>query len=314
MQLLPALLGTFLAASLVSAPLACDAPGAAEAGFDAERAWKDLERIVAFGPRPTGSPALEELRKLLESELKSAGLEPRRESFRAATPLGEFEMANVYADLSAADPKAEMVILASHFDTKLAKDRFPQPFVGANDGGSSTAVLLELARVLAKGGPRALTYRFLFLDGEEAMRWDWAGEDNCYGSRQHAAALGKSGAAARVRAFVLLDMVGDKELKLLRDTNSDRRLQELFFGAARKAGLAKYVDGTQEEISDDHLPFMKQGIPSLDLIDLEYGPYNRYWHTAEDTLDKCSKDSLSVAGRVVLLGLPALESDFRRSR
>lgn len=314
MRILPALLCTALVASLVPAPLACDSPGTAETSFDSARAWKDLERIVALGPRPAGTPALEEQRKLIEGELKAAGLEPRREAFRAKTPLGEFEMANVYADLAAQDPKAERVILASHFDTKLAKDRFPEPFVGANDGGSSTAVLLELARVLKKGGPRALSYRFLFLDGEEALRWDWAGEDNCYGSRHHAGELAKSGEAARVRAFVLLDMVGDKDLRLLRDTNSDRRLQELFFGAARKAGLAKHVDGTQEEISDDHLPFMKQGIPSLDLIDLEYGPYNRYWHTAEDKLDKCSRESLEVAGRVVLLGLPGLESDFRRSR
>lgn len=314
MRILPALLCVPLTASLVSAPLGCDSPGAAEHAFDAERAWKDLERIVALGPRPTGSSALEELRKLLEGELKSAGLEPKRESFRAKTPLGEFEMANVYADLPSSDPKAERVILATHFDTKLTKERFPEPFLGANDGGSGTAVLLELARILKQGGARALSYRILFLDGEEAMRWDWAGEDNCYGSRQHAAALAKSGEASRVRAFVLLDMVGDKDLKLMRDTNSDRRLQELFFGAARKNGLAKHVDGTQEEISDDHLPFMKQGIPSLDLIDLEYGPYNRYWHTPEDKLENCSRESLSVAGRVVLLGLPALESDFRRSR
>jgi hypothetical protein len=314
MELLGLLLRAALAAGVVSAPLSCDAPRAAGTTFDAERAWKDLEHIVAFGARPCGSPALEEQRKWLEAELKAAGLEPARESFRAETPVGPIEMANVYADLRATDPQAEIVILASHFDTKLAKDRFPKPFVGANDGGSSTAVLLELARLLAKGGPRAVTYRFLFLDGEEALRWEWAGEDNTYGSRQHAQALSKSGLARQVRALVLLDMVGDKELKILRDTNSDRRLQVLFFEAARKAGLGQYLDDKAEEISDDHLRFRDLGIPCLDLIDLDYGPQNAYWHTPEDTLEHCSKESLAAAGKIVLAGLPGLEADFRRAR
>jgi Zn-dependent M28 family amino/carboxypeptidase len=223
-------------------------------------------------------------------------------------------MANVYADLAAADPKAEMVILASHFDTKLAKGRFEKPFVGANDGGSSTAVLLELARALAKAGPRELSYRFLFLDGEEAVRWDWAGDDNTYGSRAHAQALTKSGAGQKVRALILLDMIGDKDLKIFRDTNSDRRLQTIFFESARAQGLGKNIDGKEEEISDDHLRFREIGIPSLDLIDLDYGPGNAYWHTPEDTLEHCAKDSLAAAGRIVLGGLSALERDFRRPR
>jgi Zn-dependent M28 family amino/carboxypeptidase len=314
MQLLGSLLRAALAASLVSSTPSCDSPGSAGSDFDAERAWKDLERCVAFGARPAGSPALEEQRKWLEAELKAAGLTPVREPFRPATPVGSIEMANVYADLAAADPKAEMVILASHFDTKLAKGRFEKPFVGANDGGSSTAVLLELARALAKAGPRELSYRFLFLDGEEAVRWDWAGDDNTYGSRAHAQALTKSGAGQKVRALILLDMIGDKDLKIFRDTNSDRRLQTIFFESARAQGLGKNIDGKEEEISDDHLRFREIGIPSLDLIDLDYGPGNAYWHTPEDTLEHCAKDSLAAAGRIVLGGLSALERDFRRPR
>jgi len=314
MQFLGTVLRAGLALGLVSTPPACDSPGAAGATFDAERAWKDLEHIVAYGPRPAGSAALEEHRKWLEAELKACGLVPQREPFRPTTPVGPIEMANVYADLRSADPQAELVILASHFDTKLAKDKLPKPFVGANDGGSSTAVLLELARTLAKAGPRALSYRFLFLDGEEAVRWDWAGEDNTYGSRQHAQALAKSGTGRTVRALILLDMIGDKELKLLREMNSDARLQQIFFGAARENGLGKYVDGPGLEISDDHLPFRDIGIPSLDLIDFDYGPSNSYWHSADDTLEHCSKESLGIAGRIVLGGLPGLEQDFRRRR
>jgi hypothetical protein len=314
MQILALLLRAGIALGLATAPLGCDSPGAGEAAFDAERAWKDLERLVAFGPRPAGSPANEEQRKFLEAELKAAGLVPVREAFRPETPNGPIEMANVYADLASADPKAELVILASHFDTKLAKDRFEKPFVGANDGGSSTAILLELARVLAKAGPRALSYRFLFLDGEEAVRWEWAGTDNTYGSRQHAQALAKSGAERNVRALILLDMLGDKDLHIQRDTNSDSRLQKLFFDAARGIDLGKHVDGRAEEISDDHLRFRELGIPSLDLIDLQFGPDNSWWHTTEDTLEHCSKASLAAAGRIVLAGLPGLERDFRRPR
>jgi len=314
MEFLGTLLRAALALGLVSTPPACDSPGAAETTFDADRAWKDLERIVAFGPRPAGSPALEEQRKWLEAELKATGLVPQRESFRPTTPSGPIEMANVYADLRSADPQAELVILASHFDTKLAKDKLAKPFVGANDAGSSTAVLLELARSLAKAGPRALSYRFLFLDGEESVRWEWAGDDNTYGSRQHAQALAKSGTGRTVRALILLDMVGDKQLKLARELNSDARLQQIFFGAARANGLGKYVDGPAQEINDDHLPFRDIGIPSLDLIDFEYGPSNAYWHSDADTLENCSKESLGAAGRIVLGGLPGLEQDFRRRR
>lgn len=314
MQSLGTALRAGLAATLLATAPACDSPGGGEAAFDADRAWKDLEHIVAFGARPAGSPAQEEQRKWLEAELKAAGLAPVRESFKPTTPAGPIEMANVYADLPAADPKAEIVILASHFDTKLATGRFTRPFVGANDGGSSTAVLLGLARTLAKNGPRALTYRFLFLDGEEAVRWDWAGEDNTYGSREHAQNLVKQKLEPRVRALILLDMIGDKDLRIFRETNSDARLQRIFFGAARDAGLGKHVDGTAEEISDDHLRFRELGIPSLDLIDFDYGPQNAYWHAPEDTLEHCSKESLGVAGRIVLGGLPALEKDFRRPR
>ena len=259
-----------------------------------------------------GTDALETLRKHIESELAAAGLKSVRESFRADTPLGPFELANIYADLAATDPKAETVILCTHFDTKISKGHFPEPFVGANDGGSGTAILLELARTLAKSGPRALTYRFLFLDGEEATRWDWVDPDNTYGSRHAAEELKKSGSAARVRACVLLDMLGDKELKIFRDTVSDRRLFEIFAKSAKDQGLSSHIDGPAQELRDDHLPFMAVGIPSLDLIDFDYGPDNTYWHSPKDVLANCSRESLGFAGRIVLGGLPELERSFAR--
>jgi glutaminyl-peptide cyclotransferase len=311
-----------LALAVILAPLelaACSSanPAAAEA-FDAARAWKDLENLVALGPRPVGSPALERTRAYIEAELARAGLRPQRDSFRVDPPAGftgarpsggVFELANVYADLEPPGASnGEMVLLCTHFDTKLSRERF----VGANDGGSGTAVLLELARVLARSGPRGVAYRFLFLDGEEALNWNWKDPDNCYGSRHHAAALKQNGAAARVRACVLLDMVGDKDLGLLRESYSDQRLTEIFFAAARAAGLGAHVDARREEIRDDHISFMDVGIPSVDLIDFDYGPRNAHWHAASDTLENCAAASLEITGRIVLAGLPSLERDFRR--
>jgi hypothetical protein len=291
--------------------------GAAPESFDAARAWKDLEQIVALGPRPAGSEALEKTRVYIEKELAATGLHPQREPFPVEPPAGftgvrppggAFELANVYADLETQTPNGEMVIVCTHFDTKLS----PERFVGANDGGSGTAVLLELARVLAKNGPRVLSYRFLFLDGEEALRWEWKDPDNTYGSKQHAANLKRTGLAERVRACVLLDMVGDKDLGLVRESYSDRRLVDLFFGAARELGLGAHVDVEHEEIRDDHLSFMNVGIPSIDLIDFDYGPGNAYWHSSNDTLEHCSAESLAITGRIVLAALPELEKKFRR--
>ena len=292
---------------------------AAASEFDGARAWRDLERIVAIGPRPAGTPALESLRVLIEGELRAAGLEPRREAFEADTPAGRIAFANVYADLPAREPGAETVILATHFDTKETSKRFEKPFLGANDGGSGTAGLLEIARALARGGPRALTYRVLFLDGEEALLWGWTDaqsrglpKDHTYGSRHHAAELKKSGAAARVRAAIVLDMIGDRDLKLFRDTYSDRRLREIVARAADSLGLAAVVAGRAEEVHDDHLSFLDVGIPSIDLIDLDFGPSNSWWHSPEDTLERCSPDSIAAVGRIVLAALPEIETGFAR--
>jgi len=300
-----------LACALCACTSACggSAPAAQvdASQFDAGRAWKLLEEQVALGPRPAGSEACEKTRALIERELAAAGLKPVREAFTGKTPSGDVAMANVWAELSASGPQPEqapLVLIASHFDTK--KVEFP--FVGANDGGSSTAVLLELARVLAGGGPRSVAYRFVFFDGEEAVRFHWEDPDNCYGSRHHVAELQSKGELARVRALVLLDMIGDRDLRINRDSYSGSRLVDIFFGAARANGLAKYVDGPTLAVKDDHQPFLSAGIECIDLIDLDYGPDNRWWHTAEDTLDKCSQESLSAIGRIVLLGLSGLES------
>ncbi|MCE9595799.1 MAG: M28 family peptidase [Planctomycetes bacterium] len=299
----------FRAVALASLLAACDATGAApvRATFEADRAWKHLETQVALGPRPVGSEALEKLRVYLETELRAVGLEPKRETFDCPeAPFGPIRVTNVYADVVApgADAsKLPIVVLCSHFDTKL----YGFKFVGANDGGSSTAVLLELARLIAASPSPRVVWRLLFLDGEEAQRAEWVDPDNRYGSRRHVEAMVKRGEHKRVKACIVLDMVGDADLVLTRDSYSDERLFKILCDTAKSIGLEQHIGRKSEQVSDDHLSFIAAKIPSLDLIDFHYGPDNTYWHTKEDTLEHCSKASLDVIGRLVVAALPAFE-------
>jgi len=292
---------------------ACSSPEVpvqkAELAFNKDRAWSDLEAVVAFGPRPSGSAANAQLRDFLAAELTAAGLVPQREPFTDSTPVGPIDFENVFADLAPTVPDAPWILLTTHFDTKV----LPGHFVGANDGGSGTAILLELARALAAEGPREIGLRFLFLDGEEAVNLDWEGDDNTYGSRYHAQKLRANQDAGRFGACVLLDMLGDKDLAILHETYSRRELMELFEQEAVRLGLGDYMATRRWlPVKDDHLSFAAVGIPSVDLIDFEYGPNNAYWHNDKDTLEHCSADSLKVAGDLVLGALPALEAWVRR--
>jgi len=300
----------YLSLAACSQPM--DAPVPLDAsGFDSERAWADLMyQVDELGPRPAGSKTLEETRSWIFKELEGMGLSPIREEFQADTPFGMYRMANIYADFAtdaAKKEEADILVLCAHFDTKTLNFRF----VGANDGASGVAALLELARVITAQGPRPMTYRFLFLDGEEAMRQTWVDPDNTYGSRHHVEGIAQRAENLRVRACVLLDMVGDIDLQLTRDTFSHADLLEVFFEAARADGLGDHVDGPPIPIKDDHLPFQRFEIPACDLIDFSYGEDNEHWHKITDIPKNCSRESLGVIGRIVLLGLPAVEQRFK---
>ncbi|MCY2960663.1 MAG: M28 family peptidase [Planctomycetota bacterium] len=292
--------------SLCSAGCPDAGGGATPPAFDAERAWKGLLHQVEIGPRPSGTPANETCRQWIESELRGMGLEPARETFTDKTPAGDIQFSNVYAELPGTDPKAGWIFVGSHFDTKRMSFRF----VGANDGASSTAALIEVARSIAQGGKRAIGYRFVFFDGEEAIREEWLGDDNTYGSRHHVKVLRENGRLDSLRAFVLLDMVGDKDLKLTSDTLSDRKLMETFTKAARDIGLGRHVGGKSMEVRDDHVPFLMARVRAVDLIDFDFGPNNAYWHTDKDTVENCSKESLDAIGRITLRGLADLEASL----
>jgi Zn-dependent M28 family amino/carboxypeptidase len=266
--------------------------------FDSGRAWEHLRRQVAFGPRPSGSPAIADTRRYILEQLRAAGVEGREQPFEAQTPLGPIRMANIVATIPGGRP--ERIALGSHFDTK----RFTEfRFVGASDGASSTAALIELARVLAQR-KNPFTIELLFFDGEEAVLRDWAGTDHTYGSRHYVEAAKKAGTLSGVKALILLDMIGDRNLTIRRESNSTRWLTDVIWAAAARLGYTRYF--LDEEFSiggDDHFEFLAAGIPAVDVIDFEYPA----WHTADDNLDAVSARSLQVVGDVILAALPEIE-------
>ena len=282
-------------------------PASARLAIDADRAFEHVRKQVEFGPRPAGSSELARTREYLVSELKSYGLDVTVDEWQAATPIGPRKMANVVAELPG--ESSDVVILSSHYDTKLIKEF---RFVGANDGGSSTGALLEMARVMKAAGKPRLTYRFVFFDGEEAFCENWEdcktpeGPDNTYGSRYYVKQLKARGEIKRVRAMILLDMIGYKELELGRNEMlSTRWLIDAVWNTARELGYEKYfVDAMEGCDGDDHVPFLQEGIQALDIIQLET---YQYWHTAEDTLDKISPQSLKIVADTVLASLPRIE-------
>jgi glutaminyl-peptide cyclotransferase len=272
-------------------------PAAAAAAFDGKRAWRDLETQVKFGPRPSGSAALQQTREWILAELKAAGIETRQQIFIAKTPLGEVSMANVIGTIPGR--RAERIALASHFDTKLFREI---RFVGASDAASSTAALLELGRAL-KRRQNEYTIELLFFDGEEAVV-EWSrNNDNTYGSRHYVQTAQQNGTIKGLQALVLLDMIGDKNLVIRRDANSTPWLVDIVWNAAARLGHRSIFSNELTSIDDDHMPFLRAGIPAVDIIDLDYPA----WHTAADTIDSVTERSLQVVGDVVLAALPEIE-------
>jgi len=273
-------------------------------GFDSAKAWQHLQKQVGFGPRPSGTPAIVETRKYIIEQLKSFGIEAKEQPFIGMTPLGEVSMANVIATIPGRRP--DRLVLASHYDTKLYRE---MRFVGANDGASSTAALLELGRVL-KGRPNELTIELLFLDGEEARLPEWQGTDNTYGSRHYVQAAQKSGSLKSLKALVLLDMIGDRDLSIKRDSNSTPWLVDIIWGTAARLGQSSTFSNQLTTIEDDHIPFLRAGVAAVDLIDLE----NPTWHTAQDDLEHVSARSLQTVGDVVVAAIPEIEKYLLRAR
>ena len=272
--------------------------------FDSSRAYEHLRRQVGFGPRPAGSAALARCREYILAELEAAGIETREDAFEATTPLGRARMVNVVATIPGR--RAERIALATHYDTKLFREF---RFVGASDAASSTATVLELARVL-KNRQNEFTIELLFFDGEEAVVDWYRNNDNTYGSRHYVQAAQQAGTLAGLKALLLLDMIGDRNLTIRRDSNSTPWLTDTIWASAANLGYQTNFLPEQTTIDDDHMPFLRAGIPAVDIIDLDYPA----WHTAQDDLAQVSARSLQVVGEVILDALPQIEQRLSESR
>jgi Zn-dependent M28 family amino/carboxypeptidase len=273
--------------------------------FNGGRAFRDLQHLVSYGPRPVGSKALEASRAWIIGQLEKAGCKVVQGRFVGATPNGNIPMVNLIAELPGKEPR-HIIMIAGHYDTKLESSF---RFVGANDGGSSAALLLEMARELARTQHK-LTYWIVFFDGEEALR-NWSETDSLYGSRHFVAKLTGDGELSRIQAMILVDMVGDAHLDIHWDQNSTAWLNKLVFAEADRLGYSRYFLRQPAAIDDDHIPFVSAGVSAVDLIDLDYGPNNSYWHSARDTVEHCSPSSLTIVGRVVKATLSKLETSPR---
>lgn len=288
------------------------APIAGAVAFNGERAMDHVRKQVDIGPRPPGSPQLAKTRDYIINQLNSYGVKVITDEFKASTPQGQKNMINLTAVIPGESQDA--IIISSHYDSKYFRN---MQFVGANDPGASVGALLELARVLtATNSKPKLSYWLVFFDGEEAIceGWDDCGTpdapDNTYGSRRYVAQLKATNSVARVRAMILLDMIGYRDLELGRDTMSTRWLQDIVWQTAAELGYGKtFVDRPEGVGGDDHEPFLKAGIDSLDLIQLNS---YQYWHTPEDSLDKISPRSLKIVGDVVIASLPKIEERVLR--
>jgi Zn-dependent M28 family amino/carboxypeptidase len=261
-----------------------------------------MSDMVALGPRVSGTPANVKTREYIIRTLAASGIKATEQPFEARTPLGPVKMANIVATLPGSRP--DRIIVGSHFDTKLFREF---RFVGASDAGSSTGALLELGRVL-KDRTRPFTIELLFLDGEEAVV-EWSATDSTYGSRHYVQHAQASGSLKSIMAFLLLDMIGDRDLNIRRESNSTPWLTDLIWAAARRLGHGRVFLTESTPIEDDHLPFLKAGVPAVDIIDLDYAA----WHTAGDTLEAVSARSLQIVGDVVLSALPDIEARLAKN-
>jgi Zn-dependent M28 family amino/carboxypeptidase len=262
-------------------------------GFSGAKALEHVQRLVDLGPRPPATGAIEESRVYIEKELQARGWAVERQAFSDNTPRGPIDFVNLIARFDPTGGKtkaAPSFLLCSHYDTKwFAGSRF----VGANDGGSSTGLLLEMARVLAQEPNLAKKVELVFFDGEEAYE-SFSNTDGLYGSRYFAKQLALNTAVKQFRGGLLFDMVGDRSLDITLPPDSPAEMTRDLFAAADALKLRRYFTYFDRQILDDHSPLNAAGIPTVDLIDFNYLP----WHTPEDTMDKLSAESLRIVGTV----------------
>ncbi len=284
----------FILAIAIAAP--------AQEHFRGDRAYDYAREFVAIGPRWCLGPGHAKAEAFLRAQFRHDNLE--EDAFTANTVIGPVPMRNFIVRFPGR--KNGIIVLATHYETNYPLRNIS--FVGANDGGSTTGLLIEMAnelRARMTGGKlEGESVWLVFFDGEEAFQ-SWQGDDHTYGSRHLAAKWAQDGTLPRIRAFLLTDMLGDKDLDVMQDTTSTQWLSDLVGQAARITGYGRYFYKQQGAEGDDHDPFLERGVPSVDIIDSDYGPHTMampdgYHHTAQDTMDKISPHSLTIAGDVLL--------------
>ncbi len=288
---------------VMASPMA-PAPGST-GGFDGARAYEHVQHLVELGPRPPGSDAIHAAQAYIIGQLKSYGCPVEEHDFHGSSPLGDLAMKNIVVKVVGNGPG--IVLFATHYDTVRIPD-----FVGADDGGSGTGTMLELARIVC-ARKNALNVWIAFFDGEEAQdNWanresvQWTNTNSTYGSREMAASMALSGELKQVKAMILADMIGPPNLKIRRDTNSTPWLNNLIWATAARLGYDKvFVNETIPGVSDDHMSFIRRGVAGSDIID--FSIQQTYWHTPQDTLDKIDPRSMAIVGHVFVELLPALE-------
>lgn len=306
------------AASQVQPTIAPDdqaPPGSQTGGFDGQKAYDFTAKLVSFGPRPPASDAIHRTQEYIVSTLKEFGCAVDVDDFHSPTPVGDLEMKNIITKIPGTGQG--IILLMSHYDTVRLDN-----FVGADDGGSSSGLLIEMARVLCSATAKQPNSVWIsFVDGEEDQmnftsaeqaKTVWNDPDTTYGSRELAARMAVSGDLKRVRALILADMVGQKNLRVQPEANSTKWLADLVWKTANRLHYENvFVPKEVSAVTDDHGPFLKRGIPSVDIIVADWGTNYPYWHTTEDTMDKLSPKSLAVVGYVILETIATLQQKFR---
>jgi glutaminyl-peptide cyclotransferase len=262
--------------------------------FNSARAMQYVKEIVAFGPRPIGSANHKKVEDYLHGHLKGDLAED--DAFTIEATEGKFPVRNIIAKFPGT--RDGIIVIASHYDTNYPlRDT---SYVGANDGASSSALLLEIANQLRGRKRDGYSVWLLWDDAEESMRLPWFDPEALYGVRHLAQKWQEDGTIKKIKAFLLEDMIGDADLNIERDQSSTPWLEELIYQAATRRGYQSHFFGRTIPMDDDHKPFLERGVPSADLIDFTYGYDNVFWHTTQDTVDKLSPKSLEIVGTVTL--------------
>ena len=274
----------------------------ADPSFNAPRALQYTREVVGFGARPIGSASHKKLENYILAHLR--GVEVAEDAFTADTPEGKFPVRNLIAKFPGS--KDGIIVIAGHYDTNYPlRDT---GYVGANDGASSTAILLEVANQLRGKKRDGYSVWLVWTDGEEAVK-QWSPTDSLYGTRHLADKWQRDGTLKKIKALIVEDMIADADLNIEHEMGSTPWLEALIFQAATDLGYQSHFFARTISVEDDHLPFVQAGVPSADMSDLDYGYNDVFHHTPQDTLDKISTKSLEISGKVIMKVIELLDND-----